>query len=93
MALSRIQLVSRLYIYAHLLSGDFIACNVAQIIWVKCEKQSVLKNTIFVDDVHYCTNDLTIYHSFKRFKKKMFDLKLDHHINVLFGNHIDHNQV
>ena len=67
---------------------DFTPCNDAQTVWVKRHKQSVLYNATFVDDVHFCTNDLAMYHSFrKRFEKK-FDLKSDDHIDVYLGDRI-----
>ena len=35
-----------------MLSEGFVACNDAQTVWVKRDKQSVLYNATFVDDVH-----------------------------------------
>ena len=75
-----------------MLSEGFVACNDAQTVWVKRDKQSVLYNATFVDDVHHCTNDLAMYRAFRKKFEKKFDLKSDDHIDVYLGNRIDHDR-
>ena len=77
---------------AFMIAEGFRAVNDAQTVWIKTERNSVLINAIFVDDVHHCTNDLVMYRAFRKKFEKKFDLKADDHIDVYLGNQIIHDR-
>ena len=75
-----------------MLSEGFTAVNDSQTVWIKSQGRSFLINAWFVDDVHHCTNDLSMYRSFRKRFEKRFDLKSDDHIDVYLGNRLFHDR-
>ena len=75
-----------------MLSEGFTAVNDSQTVWIKSQGRSILINAWFVDDVHHCTNDLSMYRSFRKRFEKRFDLKSDDHIDVYLGNRLLHDR-
>ena len=75
-----------------MLSEGFTAVNDSQTVWIKSQGRSFLINAWFVDDVHHCTNDLSMYRSFRKRFEKRFDLKSDDHIDVYLGNRLLHDR-
>ena len=75
-----------------MLSENFTAVNDSQTVWIKRQGHSILICAWFVDDVHHCTNDLSMYRSFRKRFEKRFDLKSDDHVEVYLGNRIQHDR-
>jgi hypothetical protein len=75
-----------------MLAEGFTAANDSQTVWIKCQGHSVLICAWFVDDVHHCTNDLSLYRSFRKRFEKRFDLKSDDHVEVYLGNRIQQDR-
>ena len=76
-----------------MIAEGFTAVNDSQTVWIKRQGNSLLICAWFVDDVHHCTNDLSMYRSFRKRFEKRFDLKSDDHVQVYLGNRIEHDRV
>jgi hypothetical protein len=76
-----------------MIAEGFTAVNDSQTVWIKRQGSSLLICAWFVDDVHHCTNDLSMYRSFRKRFEKRFDLKSDDHVQVYLGNRIQHDRV
>jgi hypothetical protein len=49
-----------------MIAEGFTAVNDSQTVWIKRQGSSLLICAWFVDDVHHCTNDLSMYRSFRK---------------------------
>jgi hypothetical protein len=54
-------------------------------VWTVRQGNSLMICACFVDDVHHCINDLSMYSSFRNRFEKRFDLKSDHYVQVYLG--------